>query len=252
MEMEAQLIYLLSTFQPLQNRLALIYLCLIVAWRFTTTGRAILMSSYVLRFAASVAVVVIASYLLKLASYIIYPNYFDHLQPTVASIGWLGMHGHTLYPDWATGDVYGLLYGPVLFLVNGLALLVLPTLIASKIPGVFCLIAAFGVTLVALKQRAVSNLTSLLFLSSLVMLFVPFGVFAYWNRAEPFLVFISALALPVAFRLRPLEVATIIGVLGGLAVGFKLHGFLYLLPAGIVSLARAENRPIYGCHRWCW
>ena len=53
------------------------------------------------------------------------------------------------------------------------------------------------------------------------MLFVPFGPFAYWTRAEPFLIFISALALLVATRLRPMAAGPIVGVLAGLASGFK-------------------------------
>ena len=72
------------------------------------------------------------------------------------------------------------------------------------------------------------------------MLFVPFGPFAYWTRAEPFLIFISALALLVAIRLRPMAAGAIIGVLAGLASGFKLHGFIYVAPMAIMTLARVN------------
>ena len=240
--METHLTSILLALEPLQNRLALVYLCVAaLAWKYTTTGRAILMGSTLLGFSVAFAVVVTAVYPLELISYIFYPNYSDHLEPTVASIAWLGMHGHPFYPDWATEDVYGLLYGPVLYLTDGLALLIQPTLTASKIPGVLSLVGALSVTLIAILKRGAGWLTSLLFLSALILLLVPFNTSAYWNRPEPFLTLLSALGLLAATRLRPLAAVSVIGVLAGLAAGFKLNGFLYLMPTALLTLARAET-----------
>src|SRR5262249_38170591 len=94
---------------------------------------------------------------------------------------------------------------------------------------------------VLIRQKLPGNFSSLLLLASLAMLFLPLGPYAYWTRAEPFLIFISALALLVAIRLRPMAAGTIIGVLAGLATGFKLHGFIYVAPMAIMTLARANS-----------
>ena len=49
------------------------------------------------------------------------------------------MHGHDLYPNWETAEVYDLAYGPMLFLLNGIALLINPTIFTSKPTGVLSL-----------------------------------------------------------------------------------------------------------------
>src|SRR6516165_8037139 len=59
------------------------------------------------RTAAALAVSAVTVYGVTIGFYLLYPNYIDHFQPVVASISWLWMHGHELYPDWTSNDVYG-------------------------------------------------------------------------------------------------------------------------------------------------
>jgi hypothetical protein len=151
------------------------------------------------------------------------------------------MHGHDLYPNWTTGDIYGLVYGPGIFLINGVALLFSPTIFASKLTGVLSLGAVLGTTFIILKQKTNNNLTSLIMLASQVMLFVSFGQSAYSNRPEPFLTLISVLTLLLAFNLSPWIAGAGVGALAGLAVGFKLYGFIYAVPAALAVLARVET-----------
>jgi hypothetical protein len=104
--------------------------------RYRNIGKRILSSRLPLLLAIGLAPVVTGLYVVQITFYVFYPNYNDHVAPTVASIGWLGLHGQALYLDWATGDVYGMLYGPMLYLFNGLFLLAMPTLAMSKISRV--------------------------------------------------------------------------------------------------------------------
>ena len=237
--MKEHLISVLNTLQVYQDFLFVMYMCL-GAIVLKVIGREIRTSKILSYVATGVGVVVTAVYLTTLVNYVRYPNYLDHVEATVASIAWLGMSGHALYPNWVTGDVYGLVYGPVLFLLHGLFLLIHPAIATSKILGVGFLLVSFALILIIIKQKVANNLTSFLFVASLVMLFVPFGPFVYWTRAEPFLIFISAVALLVAIRLRPMAAGAIIGVLAGLASGFKLHGFIYVAPMAIMTLARVN------------
>jgi len=183
---------------------------------------------------------VVAAYIVALILYLLWPNYIDQGQPVVASISWLWMHGQALYPNWATGDVYGLVYGPGIFLINGTALLLSSTIFASKVTGVLPLAVVLGMTLIILRQKTNNSLTSLILLASQVMLFVSFREAAYWNRPEPFLVLISVLTLLLAFNPSPWIAGAGIGVLAGLAAGLKLYGFIYTVPAAVVVLARVE------------
>src|SRR5262245_1233669 len=79
-----------------------------------------------IRTAAALAILALSAYTSTIVLYLLYPNYFDHGQPLLASISWLWMQGHELYPDWTTNDVYGLAYGPVVFLISGVALQLSP------------------------------------------------------------------------------------------------------------------------------
>ena len=151
--MQQQLVSLSYAMEP-----CLDYLCAAsfgltaLALRYTNVGNIILRSTILLRLATSLAAVVITVYLIEISIYVLYPSYSDHLEPTVASIAWLGMHGGVLYPDWAT-DVYGVLYGPVLYFFNGLFLLASPTLTMSKMPGIASLLIAFGILLSIVNKK---------------------------------------------------------------------------------------------------
>ena len=233
--MKEHLISILTALQASQDLLFVVYLCL-AAIVLKAKRRPILTS-----IAAGVGVLLIAAYLATLMAYLLYPSYLDHVEATVASIAWLGMHGHALYPNWVSDDIYGLVYGPVLYLLQGLFLSIEPAITTSKVLGVVSLLSAFCLIFILIKQRVANNLTSFLFIASLVMLFVPFGPFAYWTRAEPFLILINALALLVAIKLRPLAAGAAIGVLAGIATGFKLHGFIYVAPVAVMTLAQAKT-----------
>ena len=233
--MKEHLISILTALQANQDLLFVVYMCL-AAIVLKAKRRPILTS-----IAAGVGVLLTAAYLATLMAYLLYPSYLDHVEATVASIAWLGMHGHALYPNWVSDDIYGLVYGPVLYLLQGLFLSIEPAITTSKVLGVVSLLSAFCLIFIIIKQRVANNLTSFLFIASLVMLFVPFGPFAYWTRAEPFLIFISALALLVAIKLRPLAAGAIIGALAGIATGFKLHAFIYVAPVAVMTLAQAKT-----------
>ena len=180
---------LISTLTKLQNAqdpLCVAYMFLAaLALRHT----AILPSRNLSWITISLGALVIGVYLIKLASYLLYPNFADHVEATVASISWLGMHGREFYPNWMVDDIYGLVYGPVLYLVQGLLLLIVPTIIALKIMGVVSLLLAFVLTFVVVKHKVGdSNLTPFFTVASVVMLIMPLSPFAYWTRADPFLI----------------------------------------------------------------
>lgn len=237
--MKEHLFFILNTLEKYQYFLFVVYMCL-GAIVLKGMRREVLASKTLLYIATGIAALSIALYLTTLANYLLYPSYVDHVEATVASIAWLGIHGHPYYPNWITEDVYGLVYGPVLYFFHGLFLLIYPTIITAKLLGAGSLLLALGLIFIVIQQKVSNNLTSFIFIASLVMLFVPLGPFAYWTRAEPFLILISTLALLVAIRLHPLVAGAIIGALAGLATGFKLHGFIYVAPMAIMTLARAK------------
>ena len=90
-------------------------------------------------------------------------------------------------------------------------------------------------------RKTASSVASLFLLASLALLCGLGDEVTYWNRPEPFLTLVSVLSLFLALRSSPWVAVISVGVLAGLAVGFKLYGFIYTLPAGAVALARVET-----------
>jgi hypothetical protein len=251
--MEAQFRQLLTQLQLHQDQLVIAYFYLIVfSWKFEKVRR-ISSSTALVGTAAALAVLTIVTYGVTIIFYLLYPNYLDHMEPLVASISWEWMHGHVLYPNWTTGDAWISIFGPLLFLINGLPLLLGPSIFSTKLVGVLFLTLALIAILIALKQTTGSNLRSLVLLASLVGLFeifpgypstyqYPYYQLPYWNRPEPFLITTSVLALVViAWKPPPLLAGISIGVLAGLATGLKLHSFIYLIPAAALTVTRIKS-----------
>jgi hypothetical protein len=183
---------LLQALRDHQDQIVINYFCLAaLSWQYWVKFHQVLMSAVFIGTAVLLAVLTVSAYILTVVLYLLYPNYFDHGQPMVASMSWLWMQGHVLYSNWTTGDVYSSVYGPLVFLINGMTLLLNPSIFASKLPGILSLGAALVATSVLFKRTTGSRLTSLFLLASAVMLFVPFGVSAYWNRPEPFLILVG-------------------------------------------------------------
>jgi hypothetical protein len=191
--------------------------------------------------AIGLAGLVLATYLGILVQRQLGVMYGDHLEALVASISWLVVHGRPGYPDWRDGDLYGDIYGPLLYWINGLALLISPTIIATKLAAAGALVLGL-LSLWGLASRTISGWPMRLLLAALLVeQLLPYRFTAYWIRSEPFLYILAALAILAGARLKPVVAITTVGLLAGLAVDLKIHGILYMLPVGLLVLARARD-----------
>jgi hypothetical protein len=174
-------------------------------------------------------------------AYLFAPAYLDHVEAESASLAWLGLHGLPLYPPLdGQHDLYGTVYGPLLFELNALPLLLVPSIQASKFAGVAAFFLGLAFTYAALARSRNPALFRPLFL--LAALFAFHSDLVFTNRAEPFLFAIGA----AAAWLRPdhalsrgdcIRSALTLGLLAGFASALKLHGFLYVVPAASALLA---------------
>ena len=98
-------------------------------------------------------------YLATVVLYVAMPAYFDHVEPSVAAVSWVVMQGQQAYPDQASAGMYGLPYGPMLFLGNGLTMLLLgPSIITSKVAGAVATVASlFALVLAARRANGSSG-----------------------------------------------------------------------------------------------
>jgi hypothetical protein len=157
-------------------------------------------------------------------TYVVFPNYLDHLESTIAALGGVLERSEPLYP---TGDYYpfhAVNYGPALAQIQRVMReFELPVILGSKIPAVTAFITSLFILLhLNRSPTARGYLLSML----------PFGAMLFWNRSEPFLLLIVAVALELGTqRVGGLVLAGLLGLLGGLASAFKIHAVLYLVAA---------------------
>lgn len=214
----------------------------LAAWIWRERLKALARSGAVVVAARVVGVAIVVLYAGKVIYYTTQIGYFDHLQASVAAIGArVVLHGGPAYPDWRSGDAYTLLYGPLLYWVNGLAML--GGIGATKLAGVGAWLAGVVLTCSSVRKLAGAAAPRGLVLALAIAQLAPMQWLAYWNRAEPYLYLAGALSIRVMLSLsgRPLAAMAAIGVVAGLAAGVKISGFIYAVPAALGLLARASG-----------
>jgi hypothetical protein len=200
------------------------------------------LDSFSCRIAALVfGLAVIGIYAYTIILYLAYPGYKDHIERLVTDISWLAVHGRRIYPDWTTGDAYGMIYGPLLYFVNGVFILLSPTIFMSKLPGIAACVAAVWFFWRSLRKKAIGRSTAFLFVAVLCAALLPQQQYPFCDRADSFLFLIVSMTLAgiTEWPIRRANFA--VGALAGIAAGFKLHGISYVAPAVLNLAARAEN-----------
>lgn len=177
------------------------------------------------------ALLIASIFVIAAFSYIFYPNYLDHGEATIASLGGIFSRGDLLYPTPDTYPYHGLLYGPVLAEIQaGFRWFNLPTIFGSKIPGFL----VFSTVLIVSWQILSKPLAK----GYLLFLF-PFGSFILFaDRSDPYFLLLVVLTLKLGN-----DVATgkgylpkkylpfVVGIFAGVASALKLHGAAYVLAA---------------------
>jgi hypothetical protein len=225
---------------------------LLVAFRRSAVCRAIAKSEQLFYVAITISLVLTITYIIVVILYLFYPNYLDHYEATVSIISWRAAHGSPIYPDFmdpdlGADDIYGVLYGPLLFLTNGAVLSAFPTILGSKLAGCTIFLLSLLVTYTVFVARTPDNRRAA-FISFMIVIVIfsgfpgqPFPFEPFWNRPEPFLILIGILSIAAASKLPPRSGAAAVGILVGLAVSFKPHGALYAMPALFAVLGVATN-----------
>jgi hypothetical protein len=153
--------------------------------------------------------------------YLFYPNFIDHLEPTITQITLIWMQGGHLYPPMDAPSMHGLLYGPALYWIQYPFLAISSDpILGSKLPSVIAFNAAWCL-LFFTYRNSLSK--------AYLLLLLPFNLILFWNRAEPYFVLLVGLAIVVTEQ-KPKACGLLLGLLAGLASSLKAHGVLYILP----------------------
>ncbi len=164
--------------------------------------------------------------------YLFYPNYLNHVEPMVASLGVVLKNGDFLYPIPVGVYPYSWsLYGPALFEMQAVFqwVGVMPTIVNSKLPGFIALLVSAAILMRVDKGW--------LYRGYLLYLF-PFGLMLFWNRAEPHLIMIVSLSLLLSKHYTESRYLPILmGFLGGAVSALKMHGAVYVFAAYLAITA---------------
>ncbi|MET0214067.1 MAG: hypothetical protein ABW292_13735, partial [Vicinamibacterales bacterium] len=143
------------------------------------------------QYARRLSAVPILLYIAILGFYLLTPAYEDHVEPSVTAVSWAIVQGQPAYPDPDGPAMYGLPYGPMLFLANGLTMRVLgPGIASSKVAGCAAALASLLLVAIALRRAPVPDRRAALVLMPL--LYLTFGAASFWVRAEPLLLLCAA------------------------------------------------------------
>jgi hypothetical protein len=179
-----------------------------------------------------------------LIGYLFYPSYLNHAEALIAAVSWLGWEGYPLYPRLDTGDVYGLLYGPVLFQVTGFFLWVLgPSICASKIPGLIAFALSQVLSFVTVRRSGAGVAEALTMTGVQCLVLAGFTDQGYVSgvRSDALLFLASQTAVFVATSAPTMLTAGALGLLAGICANLKIHGGLYILPALVYHLCRSPG-----------
>jgi len=161
--------------------------------------------------------------------YLFYPNFLNHVEPTIVTLGLALKKGEAVYPVPVGSYPYnGILYGPASFEIQMIfQSLGIPILTGSKLPGLI----AFGISsFMLLKIRK-----DWIYRGYLLYLF-SFGLMLFWNRPDSFLLSIVAITLFINIRFAQNKyIPLITGIFGGIASALKMHGFAYVFAAYLAT-----------------
>jgi hypothetical protein len=189
--------------------------------------------------AAAILLLLAAVEFTSVIVYLLYPGYVDHTEPQIAAVSWMFLRGDPVYPPLERGDIYGLLYGPLLYETNAWILrLVGPSIAASKILGAFAFLGTQVTCAVAFVRGGAKRIEALTLTALLCLIEAGYPVNAFVTRADAPLVLCGALALLVVVSTEGAIAGLILGVLAGLAANLKAHGAIYIIPLIVFHVCR--------------
>lgn len=173
--------------------------------------------------------------------YLTVDGFASEVEPVVASLSWQVQTGQALYTSFDQAERYSVLYGPSVFLTNGLFLRVLgPSLRSAKVASVLAAVGSL-LFLYAAVARDRRDLLALATVAGAVLYYWAQDFSIYAVRPDALLLFTIAMGFYAAARTtRPLAIAAV-AVLAGFAINLKIHCLIYFIPV-IIVLARRLGR----------
>lgn len=190
------------------------------------------------RFAVGLSLVVLAAFVGIGGWYLTLDGFAGEVEPVVSSLSWQVQSGQTLYTSFEQAERYSVLYGPSVFLTNGLFLQVLgPSLTSAKMASALASVGSL-VFLYAALSRKRRDSVALVVTAGAALFYWAQGFAIYLVRPDALLVFAVGLGFYVATRTSRWLAIIAVAVLAGFTINLKIHSLLYFLPVIVVLAQR--------------
>ncbi len=179
--------------------------------------------------------------------YVTAKGFAGEVEPVVSCLSWLVQTGRPLYTAFDAAERYSVLYGPSVFLTNGLFLKILgPSLASAKVASIFGSLGSLVFLYAAVARRS-RDLLALTVTALAVLYYWTQGFAVYLVRPDALLLFAVGLGLFAGARSRRVLALVTVAVAAGFAINLKAHGAIYFLPVFALVLRRFGRRDVVLC-----
>jgi hypothetical protein len=187
--------------------------------------------------AASIAALVY--YAGVLVWYAAIPQQADYAEPTMTCLAWLFRLGQPVYHPLASAERYSHMYGPMAFVLPGLALGVFgPSMFVAKAVGILSAACAVAFTWWTVRSAAGTRV-ALAACGICVLQFLYFRNLSFWSRPDPLQLAAVACGLFAAVRLSGAPAIVVLSASAGILWNLKITGPIYSLPSFALLYTRA-------------
>lgn len=175
--------------------------------------------------------------------YLLLPNFSDHNESGVLAISWAWHQGQNLYHSLESSDAYSILYGPLVFFINRISLMIFGLNKATAhLQGLLFLGLSFGMLYSLTSRLSIKSAHRTLIFCSLALL--AFGHYSLSNRSEPILFFLVTFALWAQFLNSKMLGLILLGLAMGASFHIKIHSPYYMIPVWILVIHRDSWRAL--------
>jgi hypothetical protein len=193
-------------------------------------------SRYRTRLLLGAAALVVANVIWVAVTYLVYPGYLDHGEPSVTLISWLLLDGAPAFPEIGAPILTGNVYGPLTYVVHALSFLLFgPTIMAGKAASFLAVVLIPVLIFLSHRPRGIeAAAVGTILGAGLVLFHIPYSI---WNRPDAFITLLGVVAVwltNASDPKRPEWTKSIaIALAAGVAVSMKFHAGAYFAPVVI-------------------
>jgi len=170
--------------------------------------------------------------------YLTRDGFAGEVESVVSSLSWQLRSGQPLYTTFEQAERYSVLYGPSVFLTNGLFLQVLgPSLVSAKVASAFAAMGSLVFLYAALRRKSRDPVALAVTAVAVFYLWAQ-GFSIYLVRPDALLVFAVGFGLYAATRTNRWLVIIAVAAMAGFTINLKIHCLIYYLPVIVVLAQR--------------